>query len=61
MLYIAITAVLVCIPNITLSVAQNNISTIEPIKTYNEKSRISVISCFGIFVNFGCRLSCFAQ
>ena len=36
-LYTATTAVLVSIPNINLSVAQNNMSTIEPINTNKEK------------------------
>lgn len=48
-LYTAIAAVLASMPKITLSVAQNNISTIEPIKTYRENPKISVISRPGIF------------
>ena len=52
-LYTATTAVLVSIPNINLSVAQNNMSTIEPINTNKEKLMISLINFIGNFLNLG--------
>ena len=57
----ATAALLASIPNITLSVAQKSISTIEPKNTNTEKPSISLIIALGNIENLGFRFNFLKQ